>query len=69
MHEETKTVTEQTRSNSSRKDNVAHNWAPPQNCCFTAASLTFALFVEGGVTATDAAIIVVAGASLVNAAF
>lgn len=31
--------------------------------------LTFTLFVEGGVTAADAAIVVVARASLVNAAF
>lgn len=36
---------------------------------FITASLTFTLLVEGGVAATDAAIIVVAGASLVNAAF
>lgn len=36
---------------------------------FITASLTFTLLVEGGVAATDAAIIVVAGASLVNTAF
>lgn len=32
-------------------------------------SLTFTLSVEGGVTATDAAIVVVADASFVNTAF
>lgn len=36
---------------------------------FIASSLTFTLFVEGGVAATDAAIIIVASASLVNTAF
>ncbi len=33
------------------------------------ASLTFTLLVEGRVAATDAAIVVIAGASLVNTAF
>lgn len=42
---------------------------PVKRCLFATSSLTFTLSVEGGVTATDAAIVVIAGTSLVNAAF
>ncbi len=59
----------------SEEDNVDYNRAEITHLRrhkrqpYITASLTFTLLVEGGVAATDAAIIVIAGASLVNAAF